>query len=121
VLKKRGTSSFSLYVNKENGVITYMIDKITNNTQVRYWIDRINKIIDKINVMNYSWDAESIEGTLQYEFPTPAYEPMPEGEYVVYYSGIELHPDDYTVNSNTLTFAEAPKESGCSIRVRFLK
>lgn len=101
-----------------------MIDKITDSTKVRYWIERINEIIDKINATNYSWDTTSVEGKPEYKFNTSEENSIPlpvGGEYIVYYAGVELHPDDYTVNGDTLTFTEAPKESGCSIRVRFLK
>ena len=98
------------------------IDIITNATKVKYWIERINEIINRINATNYSWDILSEKGQLEYNFPTSKYKTMPSGgDYVVYYSGVELHPDDYNVNTNILKFTNAPEESGCLIRVRYLR
>lgn len=99
-----------------------MLSKITETTKIRDWLKRINQIIDVVNAKTYSWDITSVKGQSMYTFSTSnGYIDIPaNGEYVVYYSGIELDKRDYLINGDTLTFKLPPEEDGCPIRVRYL-
>jgi hypothetical protein len=99
-----------------------MLTKLTETTKVKMWLDRINELVDATNSKNYSWDTVSIKNQSSYTFNTSQFMQMPiNAEYVVYYSGIELHKDDYSINGNVLKFTSPPEEDGCSIRVRCLR
>ena len=98
-----------------------MLTKLTETTKVRVWLERINQLVDEVNIKNYSWDTVSIANQASYTFSKATYREMPkDSEFVVYYSGIELDKADYTINGNVLTFTSAPEENGCPIRVRYL-
>ena len=99
-----------------------MLTKLTETTKVRVWLERINQLIDEVNIKNYSWDTTSVANQASYTFNKEIYREMPvNAEYVVYYSGLELDKADYTINGNVLRFSSAPEENGCPIRVRYLR
>jgi hypothetical protein len=100
-----------------------MLTTINDKTKVRVWLERINDLVNGLNIKNYSWDTTSIKGQPSYTFSKSLnYREMPpDSEYVVYYSGIELDKDDYKIEGDVLTFTSAPEEDGCSIRVRYLR
>lgn len=98
------------------------MNKITETTKVREWINRINDLIDAIGLKNYSWDTVSVKGKSVYTFDKNKFKTFsPSAEYVVMYAGIELNPKDYTISGDTLTFNFPPEEDGCSIRIRYLR
>ena len=99
-----------------------MLTTINEQTKVRVWLERINDLVNGLNIKNYSWDTTSIKGQASYTFSKSLnYREMPAAEYVVYYSGLELDKADYKIEGNVLTFTSAPEEDGCSIRVRYLR
>lgn len=98
------------------------MNKITETTKVREWINRINELIDEIGLKSYSWDTVSVKGKSVYTFDKNKFKTFaPNSEYIVMYSGIELNPKDYTISGDTLTFKFPPEEDGCSIRIRYLR
>lgn len=93
------------------------IEKITGTTKVKEWVNRINSIIDAINLKSYQWEAVSVSGkqsyTFEKSFPT-------NSKFSVTYASVELYEDDYSLNGNILTFSEPPTEDGYPIKIRYI-
>lgn len=96
---------------------------ITETTKVKDWIKYINNIIEVLGVKNYSWDTVSESGVAVYKFDMKKYKQMPiDSKFIVTYAGVELDERDYVISGgDTLTFVSPSEESGCPIRVRFLR
>lgn len=94
-----------------------IIEKITETTKVREWVNRINSLIDLLNTKSYQWETVSVKGQQEYtfeqSFPT-------NSKFTVTYASVELYESDYTLLGKTLTFIEPPSEDGYPIKIRYI-
>ena len=93
------------------------IEKITETTKVREWVERINDIIDEVSLREYVWETVSEYGKQEYTFakvfPT-------NSKFIVTYASIELYESDYTLEGTTLTFISPTLEDGYPIKIRYV-
>lgn len=94
-----------------------IIDKITETTKVREWVNRINSIIDDITLRGYTWETMSVKGKQEYTFAKnfPA-----NSRFIVTYASVELYESDYTLDGNTLRFISPTSEEGYPIKIRYI-
>ena len=100
------------------------IEKITENTKVKVWVDIINKLLDDGADKEYIFKAYSVKGQDSYNFGNVVGMPndfvFEDGNYIVTYGGIILQPDDYSLSGKILRFTNgAPTESDYLITVRY--
>lgn len=102
------------------------INKITDTTKVRVWVDIINKLLDDSSDKEYIFKAISKSGTDTYNFENAKNLPSdfyfePDANYIVTYGGIVLQPDDYSLNARQLKFVNgAPLENDYLITIRYV-
>ena len=100
------------------------IDKITESTKVKVWVDIINKMLDEGQDKEYVLNAYSVPGKSEYDFSDAVGLPSSfqffDGNYIVTYGGIVLQPDDYSLIGKKLIFTNgATPEEGYLITVRY--
>jgi hypothetical protein len=95
-----------------------ILQKITDTTKVREWVERINVIIDELTLKSYVWESVSKKGVATYTFSKPF--PV-NSKFVVTYASIELYEGDYEMDGVYLTFVNgAPLEDGYPIKIRYI-
>ena len=93
------------------------IEKITDTTKVREWVNRINALIDLLINKSYQWETISVKGQKEYTFE----QSFPENsKFSVTYASVELYESDYKLLGKTLTFIEPPSEEGYPIKIRYI-
>ena len=93
------------------------LEKITDTTKVRVWVERINDMIDIVSLKNYVWETTSVKGKKDYQFDNPF---PSNAKYSVIYASIELYDSDYIIEGNVLSFNEAPMEDNYPIKIRYI-
>ena len=95
-----------------------VIQKITETTKVREWVNRINAMIDLLTLKSYVWETVSVKGQDVYAFS----QPFPtNSKFSVTYASIELYESDYSLDGVNLTFTNgAPMETGYPIKIRYI-
>ena len=93
------------------------IEKITDTTKVREWVNRINALIDLLTNKSYQWETLSVKGQKEYTFE----QSFPENsKFSVTYASVELYESDCKLLGKTLTFIEPPSEEGYPIKIRYI-
>jgi hypothetical protein len=93
------------------------MNRITNTTKVREWVDIINKLIDVVEERNQQWETTSKRGVDTYEFIDTF--PL-NAKFSVIYASIELDEADYKIEGNKIIFIEPTPEEGYPIKIRYV-
>lgn len=96
-----------------------ILQKITEITKVREWINIINTLVDAVTLKSYVWETVSEIGRKEYSFPNSTPFP-PNSRFIVTYASIELYEDDYVINGNTITFISPTLEKDYPIKIRYI-
>lgn len=94
-----------------------ILEKITETTKVRKWVEIINSIVDYLSVKSNVWETTSVIGQKIYKFETPF---PADSIYTVTYASIELYESDYVIKGNTIEFIEPTPEGGYPIKIRYI-